>query len=195
MDILKQKIILASQSPRRQQLMREAGFSNFIIRSTNVEEDYPADLPVKEIAPFLAKKKAMAARSWIKEGEIVLAADSVVVLGEKVYEKPKDYQDAVRILSELSGRMHQVVTGVCLCSVEKEHVFSGITDVYFDDLEEAEINYYIHTCKPYDKAGSYGVQEWLGHCKVRKIDGSFTNVMGLPMNLVYKELEAFLGEL
>ena len=172
--------------------MQEAGFLNFTMRSTDVEEDYPSNLPVREIAPFLAKKKAMAARSWIENEEIVLTADSVVLLGEKVYEKPKDYEDAVNILKELSGQMHQVITGVCLCSKEKEHVFSGITDVYFDDLEEAEINYYIHTFKPYDQAGSYGVQEWLGHCKVNRIEGSFTNVMGLPMNLVYKELSAFL---
>jgi len=195
LDILNQKIILASQSPRRQQLMREAGFLNFTTRSTNVAEDYLDDLPVREIAPFLARKKAMAARSWIENEAIVLAADSIVLLGEKVYEKPKNYEDAVRILKELSGQKHQVITGVCLCSKEKERVFSGITDVYFDDLEEAEINYYIHTFKPYDKAGSYGVQEWLGHCKVRKIEGSFTNVMGLPMHLVYKELGTFLKEL
>lgn len=174
--------------------MLESGFLNFTTRSTNIEENYPFDLPVKEIAPFLARKKAMAARSWIEGDEIVLTADSVVLLGQKVYEKPKDYADAVNILRELSGRMHQVITGVCLCSKEKERVFSGITDVYFDDLEEAEINYYIHTFKPFDKAGSYGVQEWLGHCKVHRIEGSFTNVMGLPMNLVYRELSAFLDE-
>lgn len=172
--------------------MQEAGFLNFTTRSTDIEEDYPSDLPVKEIAPFLAQKKAMAARSWIENEEIVLAADSVVILGDKVYEKPQNYEDAVRILKELSGKMHQVITGVCLCSKEKEYVFSGITNVYFDDLENEEINYYIHTFKPYDKAGSYGVQEWLGHCKVRKLEGSFTNVMGLPMHLVYKELNVFL---
>ncbi|MEM8525103.1 MAG: Maf family nucleotide pyrophosphatase [Bacteroidota bacterium] len=194
LDILKQKIILASQSPRRKQLMREAGFLNFTTRSTDVEENYPSDLPVQEIAPFLARKKAMKAKPWIEKDEIVLTADSVVLLGNKVYEKPKDYEDAVRILKELSGQMHQVITGVCLCSKEKERVFSGTTDVYFDDLANDEINYYIHTFKPYDKAGSYGVQEWLGHCKVRKLEGSFTNVMGLPMHLVYKELSAFLKE-
>jgi len=112
MQILEQKIILASQSPRRKQLMEEAGF-NFIARSTDIEENYPDTLAAEEVAPYLAKKKAMAARSWIEHDEIILAADSVVVLNNKIYEKPKDYEDAVRILKELSGQTHRVITGVC----------------------------------------------------------------------------------
>ncbi|MEM0993146.1 MAG: Maf family nucleotide pyrophosphatase [Bacteroidota bacterium] len=191
MQILKHHIILASQSPRRKQLMQEAGFQ-FVTRSTDVEETYPSDLDVKQIAPYLAEKKADAARAWIEKDEIVITADSVVVFDGKAYEKPKDYEDAVRILKELSGQMHYVITGVCLCSKSKKQVFSVSTKVYFDTLSEEEIAYYIETYKPYDKAGSYGVQEWLGHCKVKQIEGSFTNVMGLPMYEVYHELQQFV---
>ncbi|MEM9888908.1 MAG: Maf family nucleotide pyrophosphatase [Bacteroidota bacterium] len=194
MKILKQPILLASQSPRRKQLMQEAGF-NFKARSTNIEEDYPAALAVEKIAVFLAEKKANAARNWIEKDEIVLTADSVVVFAGKAYEKPSDYEDAKRILKELSGQMHQVITGVCLCTKTATRTFSVTTKVYFAELNEQEIDYYIHTCKPYDKAGSYGVQEWLGHCKVQKIEGSFTNVMGLPMYELYHELQQFVSKL
>ncbi|MEM1328571.1 MAG: Maf family protein [Bacteroidota bacterium] len=191
LNILQQPILLATQSPRRKQLMQEAGFT-FRARATHVAEDFPADMPKVEVAAFLARKKALAARAWIVDDEIVLAADSTVLLDGELYEKPQDEADAKRMLRALSGQIHQVITGVCFCSKDSDTAFSVATNVYFETLSEAEIDYYVRTCQPYDKAGSYGVQEWLGHCKVKQLEGSFTNVMGLPMYEVYHELGKFL---
>lgn len=192
LDVLKQPILLATQSPRRKQLMSEAGFQ-FRARATKVEENYPETLAVEKVAAFLAQKKAYAAKDWIEEDEIILAADSVVILGKKIYEKPADEAEAAQMLSELSGNAHFVITGVCFCSKKRTHTFSVSTKVYFDELSAEEIDYYVRTCQPFDKAGSYGVQEWLGHCKVKQLEGSFTNVMGLPMYEVYHELQTFLA--
>lgn len=184
------KIILASKSPRRSQLLSEAGF-DFEIKTKEVEEDYPADLAVEAVAPYLARKKALASRDIIQDDEILLAADSVVILGDTIFGKPTDRDDAIRILEALSGNMHQVITGVCLLSKEKEQTFSGISKVYIDELSRAEIEYYIDKFKPFDKAGSYAIQEWIGLCKISKIEGTYSNIMGLPVNLVYKALMAF----
>ncbi len=184
------KLILASKSPRRKQLLEMAGIP-FTIRTKEVEEDYPADLAVLEVAPFLAQKKARACREFIEDNEILLSADSVVIQAELIYGKPIDRADAKRILSILSGQMHTVVTGVCLLSKEKERIFAGHSKVYFDELSEAEIDYYIDTYQPYDKAGAYAIQEWIGLCKINKIEGTYANIMGLPVDLVYKELQAF----
>lgn len=183
-------LILASKSPRRKQLLEMAGIP-FTIRTKDVEEDYPADLPVMEVAPFLARKKAQACRDFIVGNEILLSADSVVIQAGTIYEKPADRADAKRILAILSGKMHTVVTGVCLLSQDKESVFAGHSRVFFDELSEAEIDYYIDTYKPYDKAGAYAIQEWIGLCKINKIEGTYANIMGLPVDLVYKELGAF----
>ncbi len=169
--LLQRKILLASKSPRRSQLLKEAGFT-FEVVSLNVDESYPNDMPVDEVAEFLARKKARAAVGYIKENEIVLAADSVVILGETIFGKPTDYQDAVKILRALSGKMHRVITGVCLKTKEKERSFSGLSKVFFDELSEEEIEYYIKNYHPYDKAGAYAIQEWIGLCKIKKIEGS-----------------------
>ena len=190
MQTLTKKIVLASQSPRRKQLLEQAGFS-FDIRIKSIEEVYPSDLPVEEIAPYLAKQKAQAAFELLKEGEILLTADSVVILDGKVYEKPKDRTDAVRILQDLSGKTHKVITGVCLKSMQKEVSFSGESLVSMETLTEEEINFYIDQYQPYDKAGSYAVQEWIGLCKIYKIEGTYANIMGLPVDLVYKALQLF----
>jgi len=190
MDIFEKKIVLASQSPRRKELLQLAGFQ-FDIRPVDVDETWPPNLPVPEIAGFLAEKKALAARNKITPGEILLTADSIVALNEEVFGKPRDKADAVRILQLLSGQVHQVYTGVCLWSYEKKRVFTGISNVYFNVLSPEEIDYYIETCKPYDKAGAYAIQEWIGMCKVSRIDGTFSNIMGLPMELVYSELKDF----
>jgi nucleoside triphosphate pyrophosphatase len=182
------KIILASKSPRRSQLLKQAGF-DFEIKTTEVVEDYPADLAPQKVAEYLACKKARASFHFIKNKEIILAADSIVILDNIIYEKPKDYEDAVRILRALSGKVHQVVTGVCLLSKTKEKSFSGLSKVYFDELTDEEIEYYIKKYQPFDKAGAYGVQEWIGLCKIRKIEGTYANIMGLPVDLVYKEMK------
>jgi septum formation protein len=184
------KIILASGSPRRSHLLREAGFQ-FEVRPTDVEEDYPLTMPVDEVAAYLARKKAWAARDFIQNDEIILAADSVVILDDVIYGKPSDREDARHILQKLSGQLHRVITGVCLLSQEREKVFSALSKVQFEPLSATEIDYYIDTYQPYDKAGAYAIQEWIGLCKISRIEGTFANIMGLPVDQVYQELLAF----
>lgn len=184
------KIILASKSPRRSQLLHDAGFT-FEIRTTEVEEVYPPDLAPRLVPEFLARKKARASMHFLQDDEVLLAADSIVILGNQIFEKPRDKADAIRILKSLSGNQHEVITGVCLKSSKQERCFSGLSSVYFDELSEEEIEYYIETYQPFDKAGSYGIQEWIGLCKIRKIEGTYANIMGLPVDLVYKELQHF----
>jgi len=190
MDIEKYKIVLASKSPRRSQLLREAGFK-FEMKTLDVDESFPDDLDRAEVAAYIARKKASAAKDLIKDDEILLTADTIVVLENQIYEKPKDREDAIRILSDLSGKVHQVITGVCLLSKGKEQVFSEVADVHLAPLSQAEIEYYIDTYKPYDKAGAYAIQEWIGHCKITKIEGTYTNIMGLPVHRIYEALEGF----
>lgn len=187
------EIILASKSPRRSQLLSQAGIP-FRVEALNVEENYPADMPAEEVPVFLAKKKAHAAKSLLKaDRELILAADSVVILDNKIYEKPVDEADARRILSELSGREHRVITGVCLVSRDQEIAFGDTTKVKFANLSSEEIDYYIKHYQPFDKAGSYAIQEWIGLCKIEKIEGTYANVMGLPVERVWKALEEMLS--
>ena len=190
MTNLTRPLILASQSPRRSQLLREAGFE-FSVQSFDVDESFPPEMPPEEVAPWLAQHKAQAAAHLIQDQEIVLAADSVVILDGVIYNKPADYSDAFRMIRALSGKQHTVVTGVCLLAKEKEKVLAGVTRVWFAELTDAEIDYYIRTCQPFDKAGSYGAQDWIGHCKISRIEGTFQNVMGLPVDLVYAALRDF----
>lgn len=191
MKIFDKKLILASKSPRRSQLLAQAGF-RFELKTKEVEEDFPDDMPADEVAPFLAEKKAVACADFLEsDEEVLIASDCVVILDDKIYGKPVDYQDAVRILQELSGRVHRVMTGVCLLSKNKKRVFNEVAYVHMDSLTEEEIHYYVETYKPYDKAGAYAVQEWIGLCKVLKIEGTNSNIMGLPMVSVYRELEVF----
>lgn len=187
------EIILASKSPRRSQLLSQAGIP-FRVEALNVEENYPADMPAEEVPVFLAKKKAHAAKPLLKaDHELILAADSVVILDNKIYEKPVDEGDARRILSELSGREHRVITGVCLVSKDQEIAFGDTTKVKFANLSSEEIDYYIKNYQPFDKAGSYAIQEWIGLCKIEKIEGTYANVMGLPVERVWKALEEMLS--
>ena len=190
MDIFNKKIILASQSPRRKQLLEEAGFQ-FEVKVKDVAEDYPEDLPVDEVAEFLAIKKAHASKASLSKGEIIIAADCIVVLNDKVYGKPANEDEAFRALKELSGKSHKVISGVCLLSTEKQHTFSGVSIVHMSRLTDEEIWYYIKKFQPFDKAGSYAIQEWIGLCLIDKIEGTYSNIMGLPMNLVYKALKEF----
>jgi septum formation protein len=183
-------LILASKSPRRSQLLREAGF-DFSVHTFDTNEDFGPETPVLEVAPLLAQRKAHAAAHLIVDQEIILAADSTVVLDGHIFNKPTDYDDAFRMIRVLSGRQHRVVSGVCLLAREREEVFAGHTDVWFAPLTDAEIDHYIRTCQPFDKAGAYGVQEWIGLCKIVRIDGTYSNVMGLPVELVYAALQRF----
>ena len=185
------RIILASQSPRRAQLLSAAGIP-FIVRTRPIEEIFPAGMPTGEVAEFLAREKARAAAGFLEEErDVILAADSIVLLGEVIFGKPSDREEAIHILRRLSGRTHRVITGVCLLSREKERVFSGITDVTFEKLSLPEIEYYVDHYRPYDKAGAYAIQEWIGMVGISRIEGTFTNVMGLPVDLLYEELKGF----
>lgn len=190
----KYKLILASKSPRRSQLLEEAGLS-FTIKTMDVKEDYPLDLPAKEVPVFLAQKKAKAASIFLENSnDVILAADSEVILGDRIFGKPKDKAAAVEMLSSLSGKVHQVVTGVCLKTINKEIAFGELTTVHFNALTEAEIAYYVDKYQPFDKAGSYAIQEWVGLCKIKKIEGTYSNVMGLPVNRVWDALSEILEE-
>ena len=191
MNILKKKIILASQSPRRRQLLEQAGFT-FEVKAIPIDESFPPDMPVDEVAPYLAQRKAHAARELITGDEVLLTADSVVILGDSIYNKPEDVEDARRILRALSGQVHRVITGVCLLSGDKERGLAGESRVHFAELTEEEIDYYIRTCQPFDKAGAYAIQEWIGLCKIDRIEGTYANIMGLPVDLVYREMENFV---
>ncbi len=192
--INQRKIILASASPRRRGLLAEAGF-NFDSLSLDIDESFPEDLPLYEVAEFLANKKADAASKLIKDTEIIITADSVVVLNDKIFNKPQDFKEAYRMLSFLSGKKHTVYTGVCLIDKIKRMSFTGTSQVYMRDLNDQEIRWYIENYKPFDKAGSYAVQEWIGLCKISSIDGSYANIMGLPTDLVYEGLNHFEGAL
>ncbi len=191
MDILRQPILLASKSPRRKQLLTEAGF-NIRIATKEVDESYPEDMPATEVAQYLAEKKAMACADFLRDGELLLAADSIVVLGNEIFEKPEDRDDAFRIIRSLSGNKHQVITGVCLLGKGGKVAFSEVANVYMDTLSDEEIAYYIDNYQPYDKAGAYAIQEWIGLCKINKIEGTFQNVMGLPVAAVYRAIREML---
>jgi septum formation protein len=184
------KIILASKSPRRSHLLELAGIP-FEIRIKEVEEIYPDTLPVEEVAPYLAQLKAAALTDTLQADEVLLTADSVVIHNGIIYGKPKDFAEATKVLRTLSGTMHTVITGVCMRSLEKEIAFSAVSQVYFNEITDEEIEYYINTCQPYDKAGAYGIQEWVGLCKIHKIEGTYPNIMGLPIDLVYKYWKTF----
>lgn len=184
-------LVLASKSPRRAQLLQEAGFE-FTIATFDVNEDFSADTPVEAVAEQLAVRKALGAKHLATNQTIILAADSVVIIDGVIFNKPSDYTEAFQMIRQLSGKQHTVMTGVCLLSQDHQVSFTGITKVWFTELSDAEIDYYIHTCKPFDKAGAYGVQEWIGHCKIQRIEGTYTNVMGLPVDLVYAALQQFV---
>lgn len=179
-------ILLASSSPRRQFLLKEIGI-NFTIRKPDVAEDFSSDMPVNEVAMFLANKKAMHFQDAITN-EIVVAADTVVIIGNQILNKPVDRQDAIDMLSLLSANTHTVRTGVCMLSKEKLELFDDATEVTFKKLSLAEINFYVDTYSPYDKAGAYGAQDWIGMVAIEKIVGSYFNVMGLPIHKVYEKL-------
>jgi len=187
---MKRKIILASKSPRRYELMKMAGY-DFTVDSKNVEENHPAGLAPQLIPASLATKKARAFLNEIDETAIVIGADTIVILEGVIYEKPNDRIHAIEMLSALSGKMHEVVTGVCILSRTKEVVFSETTKVYFNPFTLSEIEYYVDNYKPFDKAGSYACQEWMGAIGIRKFDGDYFNVVGLPINRVYQELNRF----
>jgi len=183
------KLILASKSPRRKELLENARIP-FEIRLKEVEETYPPDMDIYQVPRHIAKLKANAFRI-LREDEILITADTMVIHKQEILGKPKDMEDAFRILRMLSGNVHTVITAVHLKSSAKEKSFDQYTEVVFYPLTEEEIIYYINEFKPFDKAGAYGIQDWIGLCKVNGIRGSYTNVMGLPMERLYHELLDF----
>jgi len=182
------KIILASGSPRRKQLLEWAEVEfEIIVRDT--AETYPPGLAVADVPVHIARNKARAVHSIAEPGRIVLAADTVVVLGDEIIGKPRDRDDAVAILSRLAGRRHEVITGVVLLRDGEELAFADRTAVWFHELERAELERYVDRYKPYDKAGAYAIQEWIGVVGIRMIEGDFYNVMGLPVSRVVQALQ------
>jgi septum formation protein len=186
------KIILASRSPRRQQLLLELGLK-FDVVIKEYKEIYPEGLSGEEIARYVAHEKAACFKNDISDNEIVITADTIVWCNNKVLGKPLDHDDASRILNEISGNTHEVITGVSLLSRSKELTFSDSTKVTFESMTSKEISYYIDKYKPYDKAGAYGIQEWIGIIACSHIDGSYFNVVGLPVQKLYKELIRFIS--
>ncbi len=181
-------IILASKSPRRQYLLAELGLKFRVIDHIDMEEVYPASLRAEEIPLYLAKAKAACCELYLDASTVLITADTIVWLENEVIEKPFDPEDAVKMLSRLSGCMHEVFTGVCIKTRAGESSFFARSKVYFRQLSEDEIRYYVEKFNPLDKAGAYGVQEWIGYVGVEKIEGSYFNVMGLPVQQLYHEL-------
>lgn len=190
LNSLSRKVVLASQSPRRQNLLKELGI-DFEIRTKEVEEVYPSTLKKEEVALFLSELKARAFEKNLAPGELIITSDTIVCLGDEIIGKPKDREDAINMLTKLSGNKHEVITAVTLLSEDKKHSFYEVTEVYFKPLSNDEIIYYIDRYQPFDKAGSYGIQEWIGYIGIEKINGSYFNVMGLPVKRLYEELEKF----
>ena len=185
---LKYKLILASNSPRRKELLAGLGVPFEVRVLQDIDEHYPESLPVNEVARYIAKEKADAYRRIVAPDELIITADTVVIVGDEILGKPMDEADAVRMLRLLSGRTHQVTTGVCLLTAEKERCFDVTTDVTFKTLTDEEIHYYVNRYRPFDKAGAYGIQEWIGYIGVTGLNGSYYNVMGLPVQRIYQEL-------
>lgn len=186
------RLLLASQSPRRRELMTSCGLPYEPALKYDCEEVYPVDLPAEEVPLYLSRLKSRAYPEPLTSGDILLTADTVVVLDGEVLGKPHGREDAVGMLRRLSGRRHTVVSGVTLRNAERMHTFEARTSVWFRTLSDEEIEYYIDTYRPFDKAGSYGIQEWIGYAAIERIEGSFYNVMGLPIQKVYVELDKFL---
>jgi septum formation protein len=185
-----EKIILASQSPRRKQLLEWAEIPfEIIIKET--DESYPDGLNADEVAVHIARNKALAVQDIVAPGSIILAADTIVVLNRRIIGKPKSREDALSILGDLAGNKHAVITGVVIRQNEKEIVFADTTDVYFHELTTDQIEFYIDKYKPFDKAGAYAIQEWIGVVGIKSVSGDFYNVMGLPVSRVVKELSKF----
>ncbi|MBE0640010.1 MAG: septum formation protein Maf [Bacteroidales bacterium] len=191
MQFTKYKIVLASNSPRRQELLKLMGI-DFRIRIKPVDENYPDGLTPDEVARYLCEKKAMAFEpDELSVGELLITADTIVCLGGEIMNKPEDRSHAIEMLRKLSGKKHQVITGVALRSLEKMTSFTVSTDVVFKKLSDDDISFYVDNYKPFDKAGAYGIQEWIGFVGIERIDGSYFNVVGLPTARLYKELEEF----
>ena len=189
--MMKYNIILASNSPRRKELLAGLDVQFEVRIIPGIDESYPDTLPTMEIAEYIAQKKAKAYRETMADDELIITADTIVVLDDKVLGKPKDAEEARCMLHALSGKTHQVVTGVVLTTKELQKHFSVVSNVTFKTLSDNEIDYYVDTYKPMDKAGAYGIQEWIGYVGVTRLEGSYFNVMGLPVQRIYEAMKEF----
>lgn len=187
---LKYPLILASKSPRRQELLKNAGFS-FSVQTKETNEEFPVEMPPAEVAGFLAEKKAAAFLDEIAEDHLLLTSDTTVIVDRTILNKPQDKAEAISMLKMLSGRSHFVNSAVCLLHNKKTISFDDTTEVFFRSLSEQEILYYVDHYQPFDKAGAYGIQEWIGMIGIEKMIGSFYTVMGLPIHKVYQQLEQY----
>ncbi len=185
------KIILASNSPRRRELLADLGYDFEVKVLAGIDESYPPTLPVADIAAYISRKKADAYRPTLEGDELVITADTIVVLGNEVMGKPHDAADARRMLHSLSGKEHHVITGVTVTTRDRQSTFSVTSTVEFATLDADEIDYYVARYSPLDKAGAYGIQEWIGCMGVKRIEGSFYNVMGLPLHRLYTVLKEY----
>ena len=186
--------MLASHSPRRRELLAGLGMPFEVRVLQDIDESYPDDLPVSEVALYIAGKKADAYRTIVKDDEIIITADTVVIVGDEILGKPVDEEDARRMLRKISGRTHQVTTGVCLLTASQELRFDVTTEVTFKELSDGEIDFYIGHYNPFDKAGAYGIQEWIGYIGVTGLHGSYYNVMGLPIQRIYEAIKTMKSQ-
>jgi septum formation protein len=182
------RIVLASNSPRRRELLSGLGIDFEVRVLPDIKETYPPSLPKELTAEYIAREKASAYKEQMDGDELIITADTIVLCNGEVMGKPHDAADACRMLKTLSGCTHQVITGVCLTTIRQQRAFSVATDVTFKQLSDAEINYYVSNYRPFDKAGAYGIQEWIGYIGVTSLHGSYFNVMGLPVQRIYTEL-------
>ena len=188
-NISQYHILLASNSPRRRELLGGLGVEYEVVSLPEIDESYPPTLQGVEIPTYIAARKAEAYSQWMKDDTLLITADTIVWLDGKVYGKPADAQDACKMLRELSGKTHTVITGMALTTCDKQRTFAVESYVTFAQLDEAEIEYYVSKYKPFDKAGAYGIQEWIGYIGVTALEGSYFNVMGLPVQRLYQELK------
>lgn len=184
-------IILASNSPRRKELLAGLGVKFDVRLIADIDETYPDNIKSHDVAEYIAKKKADAYKQSIASNELIITADTIVILGDEIFGKPLNADDAYAMLQKLSGKTHQVITGVCLLTKNEQRVFRVTTDVTFKELEMEEIKYYVDNYKPFDKAGAYGIQEWIGYIGVTSLNGSYFNVVGFPVQRIYTELQNF----
>ncbi len=189
------RILLGSASPRRQFLLKELGVQFESLTTASVDETYPVSIPLAEVPEYLAKIKAQAYYPSLISGDILITADTVVICGERLLGKPEDITHASAMLRFLSGKRHEVITGVALSTPGKIYTFSVSTYVFFKELTSDEIAYYVERYRPLDKAGAYGIQEWIGYIGIEKIEGSYFNVMGLPVQRLYQELVNFVNSI
>lgn len=190
-NLNKYNVILASKSPRRHELLQQLRVPFHTVTIGGIDESYPPTVPALDVAQYISNKKADVYQKHLHGNELIITADTMVIVGERIYGKPKDRDEAIAMLMDISGKIHKVATGVTIATNEKRTSFTTVTDVKFSEISEEEATYYVDNFAPFDKAGAYGIQEWIGYVAVEWINGSFYNVMGLPLHRLYQELRQF----